>query len=154
VFLSTYEKPLDAKRRLQVPSDYREAARFIGQTQSGTDTGEGLYVFAALDFDCLELGGERLFSRYQDLIEKLDFGAHQRRLLEHAIYGGMMRLGFDSGGRITLPDEICRRFGFDSRVVLVGLGDRFQIWRPSAYETHHDEAMIQARALFRTHGVS
>jgi MraZ protein len=146
VFLSTYEKPLDAKRRLQVPADYREAAKGV----TGAD--EGLYAFAALDLDCVELGGALLFSRYQGLIENLDFGSKERRLLEHAIYSGMMRLGFDSGGRITVPDDMCRRFGFESNIVLVGLGDRFQIWRPEAYSVHHQEAMKQARVIFNSQG--
>ena len=47
--------------------------------------------------------------------------------------GGMVQLGFDTAGRITLPESFCDQFGLADWVVLVGMRDRFQIWSRDAY---------------------
>ena len=46
VFLSSHEKPIDAKRRLLVPQDFRAAALI---PVPGIENFEGVYAFAAFD---------------------------------------------------------------------------------------------------------
>ena len=43
---------------------------------------------------------------------------------------------FDTAGRVTLPESLCEMFGLTDWVVLVGLGDRFQIWSREAFQAH------------------
>ncbi len=126
VFLSTYEKQLDAKRRIVAPQDFRAAL-------GGFD---GIYCFPAIEADCLEAGGQALFDRYQALIGELAVGDPLRNALETSVLGGMTRLSFDTAGRITLPDSLCETVGISDWVVLTGLGDRFQIWSRDAFKTH------------------
>lgn len=119
VFLSTYEKQLDAKRRLLIPGDFRTA-------ENGAE--HGVFLFPSIEADCLEAGGEHLFAVYNEMIQSLPFGSAERSALEWQVMGEQVRLSYDSGGRITLPDHLCLEAGLSGDVVIVGLNDRFQIW--------------------------
>jgi MraZ protein len=127
VFLSTFEKQLDAKRRIVVPQEFR------AQTAGPFD---GVFCFPSIEADCIEGGGKALFDRYSVLIEELEFGDPIRSALEQSVFGGMAQLSYDTAGRITLPELLCDQFGLALDVVLVGLGDRFQIWERTAFQAH------------------
>ena len=136
VFLSTFEKQLDSKRRIVVPQEFRAlAAGVFG----------GVFCFPSIEADCLEAGGEALFNQYQTLIGELAFGDPLRSALETSIYGGASQLSFDTAGRITLPDTLCQEFGIDDWVAVVGLGDRFQIWSREAFRAHRTAQRLAAR---------
>ena len=127
MFLSTFEKQLDAKRRLVVPQEFRALA---------AGPFDGVFCFPSIEADCIEGGGKALFDRYVGVIEELPFGDPLRSALETSILGGMAKLSFDPAGRITLPETLCDLFGLTDEVVLVGLGDRFQIWARDAFQAH------------------
>ena len=66
MFLSTFEKQVDAKRRIVVPLEFR--ALLLGPF-------DGVVVFPSIEADCVEGGGKALFDRYTGLIEELGKGA-------------------------------------------------------------------------------
>ncbi len=136
MFLSTFEKQLDSKRRIVVPQEFRGLA-------SGPF--DGVFCFPSIEADCLEGGGQALFQQYRATIEELAFGDPLRSALETAVYGGMCQLGFDAAGRITLPEALCQEAGLSDWVVLVGLGDRFQIWSRDAFAAHRADQRRLAR---------
>ncbi len=102
MFHSTYEKQLDAKRRLLVPQEFRAAA---------AGPFDGVFCFPSIEHDCIEGGGQALFDTYLGVIDELAFGDPLRSALEASVLGGMTRLAYDSAGRITLPDSLCQAFG-------------------------------------------
>ena len=137
MFLSTFEKQLDLKRRIVVPQEFRAAV-------SGPF--DGVFCFPSIEADCIEGGGKALFDRYSGVIEELPFGDPLRSALETSVLGGMARLSFDTAGRITLPDLLCKDFGLTDWVTVVGLGDRFQIWERDAFKAHRATQRDFARA--------
>jgi MraZ protein len=143
VFLSTYEKQLDAKRRLLIPQDFRSAA-------NGAE--HGVFCFPSIEADCLEAGGDHLFNQYRQVIDDLPFGDPLRSALEVAVFGALKTLSFDAGGRITLTDALCERMGVDpaggETVVIVGIGERFQIWNRERWLAHEAKARATAGAGF------
>ncbi|MEW5684143.1 MAG: division/cell wall cluster transcriptional repressor MraZ [Pseudomonadota bacterium] len=136
MFLSTFEKQLDSKRRIVVPQEFRAAV-------SGPF--DGVFCFPSIEADCLEGGGKALFDRYNGVIEELDFGDPLRTALETSILGGMAKLSFDTAGRITLPETLCDMFGLTDWVTVVGLGDRFQIWERGAFNAYRAAQRDAAR---------
>ncbi|MDR3508068.1 MAG: division/cell wall cluster transcriptional repressor MraZ [Caulobacteraceae bacterium] len=134
MFLSTFEKPVDSKRRLVVPQEFRTSV-------SGPF--DGVFCFPSVEADCIEGGGKALFDRYQSLISELEVGDPLRFSLEFTVLGGMAQLSFDTAGRVTLPENLCQMFGLTDQAVIVGLGDRFQIWKPEAF---HAERLSQRQA--------
>jgi len=137
VFLSTYEKQLDAKRRLLIPGDFRTA-------ENGAEN--GIFLFPSVEADCLEAGGDRLFAVYQEMIDSLPFGSEERSALEWQVMGEQVRLSFDSGGRITLPEHLCTEAEFGESVVIIGLKDRFQIWAKDKYMARRAQQRAAAKA--------
>lgn len=147
MFLSTFEKQLDAKRRIVVPQEFRALV-------SGPF--DGVFCFPSIEADCVEGGGKALFDRYLGVIEEMPFGDPVRSALETSVLGGMAKMSFDTAGRITLPEQLCDQFGLTDWVVLVGLGDRFQIWEREAFQAHRAaqrelarEGLAQLRAQQR-----
>lgn len=136
MFLSTFEKPLDAKRRFVVPVEFRAVV---------AGPFDGVYCFPSIEAGCIEGGGKALFDRYESLIGELDVGDPLRYALEFSIRGGMAQLSFDTAGRVTLPEPLCEMFGLTDKVSVVGLGDRFQIWAPEAFQAQRAEQAKIAR---------
>ena len=136
MFLSTFEKQLDGKRRIVVPQEFR--ALTAGPL-------DGVFCFPSIEADCIEGGGKALFDKYQAVIEELPFGDPLRSALETSIFGGVHQLSFDTAGRITLPDALCQSFGLTDWVAVVGLGERFQIWEREAFRAHKAAQRLAAR---------
>src|SRR4051794_18444773 len=136
MFLSTFEKQLDAKRRIVVPQEFRALT-------SGPF--DGVFCFPSIEADCIEGGGQALFDRYKGVIDELEFGDPLRSALETSVLGGMARLSYDTAGRITLPEALCESFGLSDWVAVVGLGDRFQIWNREAFQAHRAAQRDTAR---------
>ncbi len=142
MFLSTFEKQLDAKRRIVVPQEFR--ALVAGPF-------DGVFCFPSIEADCLEGGGQTLFERWKATVEELAFGDPLRAALETSVMGGMTRLSFDTAGRITLPETLCEAFGMTDWVAVVGLGDRFQIWPLEAFKAHREAQRLAARQGLAEH---
>jgi MraZ protein len=135
VFISTFEKQLDAKRRIVAPAEFRAAVAPLS----------GMFCFPSIEADCIEGGGEALFKSYCALIDEFPFGDPTRTALETSIMGGMTQLGFDTAGRVTLPEPLCEQFGLTDWVMVVGLGERFQIWSRDAWRARSAEQRGIAR---------
>ena len=143
VFLSTYEKQLDGKRRLLIPQEFRTA-------ENGAE--HGVFCFFSIESDCLEAGGDKLMAEYVAMIEELPFGDDVRTALEETFYAGQRPLSYDGGGRITLPEHLCQDAGLGEDVVIVGLGSRFQIWDRARWNARRDERRALARQAVRERG--
>ena len=137
MFLSTFEKQLDGKRRIVVPQDYRA-------TLSGP--GDGLFVFPSIRSNCIEGGGQELFARYAKMADDLEFGDELRDSIERNVFGEMQKLAFDPAGRITLPEHLCEQYGLSDWIAVVGLRDRFEIWERETYRAQRDADREFAKA--------
>jgi MraZ protein len=136
VFLSTYEKQLDGKRRLLIPQEFRTA-------DNGAE--HGVFCFFALADDCLEAGGDRLMAEYVARIEALPFRSYLPTALDETFYAGHRHLSLVGGGRITLPEGLCEDAGLGEDVVIVGLGPRFQIWDRARWNARRPASRSLAR---------
>ena len=142
MFLSTFDKQLDVKRRIVVPQEFRALV-------SGPF--DGVFCFPSIEADCIEGGGKALFDRYAAVIEELEFGDPLRTALETSVLGGMAKLSFDTAGRVTLPENLCEMFGLTDWVAVVGLGERFQIWEREAFQAHRAAQREAAREGLAQH---
>ncbi len=154
MFLSTFEKQLDSKRRIVVPQEFRAFAQSVPSAIVPASAGfDGVYCFPAFEADCLEAGGPALLDRYSKIMTELDFGDPLRLALETSVLGEMRPLSFDTAGRITLPESFCDMLGLSDWVSIVGLGDRFQIWSRDAFQAHRiaqREAAREGLSALRT----
>ena len=137
MFLSTTINGVDAKGRVSVPADFRSVVR--------GGVFDGIIVWPSFEGPYLEGGGQALLERYQSLIEDMDPYDEARIAFERAIFGAAKPLSFDANGRVTLPRELIEHAQLDGKATFVGLGSRFELWSPSLYSAHQEEARKFAR---------
>lgn len=128
MFLSTSTNTIDAKGRTSVPAAFRDhvgddAAIFVWPSVRGSFLDGGGKVL-------MESIQREIFDRVSDgTLSPGDAEAQQTLLL-----GGARRLSYDATGRIVLPEAFRDHAGLTDAATFVGLGNRFQIWNPSAHE--------------------
>lgn len=138
MFLGTHVNGLDAKGRVSVPADFRAIVRAEGL--------EGVYCWPSPDGACLVGCGASLMGRYKSLADDMDLFDPLRDALAHSVFAGVRTLNFDANGRITLPEAFVTHAGLNGQSAFVGLADRFEIWRPDAYQDRQAEAHARLRA--------
>lgn len=135
MFLSSYESSVDVKKRVSIPAPFRKAL-------AGEDS---VYLWPSIDKPCIEGAGYALVEGYGASISDLDLLDPARNALATFIMGEARPARYDEGGRIVLDPELIAKAGIKDKVRFVGLGDRFQIWNPDAFEAARAE--IHALAL-------
>ena len=125
MFLGRYHHSLDAKGRLTIPARFREAR------------GEGAYVVQGFDGNLMVLPPAVFRVLYQR-VNRLSITDPKARLLRRLILSAAAEVELDRSGRILLPPYLREAAELDGEVVLVGVGDYFEIWSAEAWERQLD----------------
>ena len=112
---------LDAKGRLAIPIRYRESI----QEQCG---GRLVLTYSAFDSGALWLYPEPDWERVRDEVTGLSTFNPGHRSLQRRLVGSATALEPDGANRIQLPLTLRQVTGLEKRVVLLGMGNRFEIW--------------------------
>ena len=112
---------LDAKGRLAIPMRYRDAI----QELCG---GRLVLTYSAFDSGALYLYPEQEWERVRDEVTGLSTFNSGHRSLQRKLVGSASAIEPDGSGRIQLPQTLRQVTGLEKRVVLLGMGDRFEIW--------------------------
>ena len=146
-FVSTFTNKIDAKGRVSVPAPFRAVLERDGYASAGST---GIYCYPSLDAPALDCGGERLAQKIDGLLACLPDYSIERDELSVALYGDVQVLSIDGDGRIVVPEGLRAHAGLGDaggQVTFVGLGDKFQIWEPGAF----DERRKAAREKVQEH---
>lgn len=138
-FVSSFTNRLDAKGRVSIPASFRGVL--------ARDGFEGLYVHLSLEADALDAGGNGLLAEIDSLIGRFPPFSDERDQFSMALYGNSEVLKVDPEGRVSLTETLKAHAGITDAVVFVGLGHKFQIWEPSRFQRHLDEARRKVRDL-------
>jgi MraZ protein len=112
---------LDAKGRLAIPKRYRDSI----QEQCG---GQLVLTYSAFDSGALYLYPEKEWERVRDDVTGLSTFDPGHRSLQRRLVGSASTVEPDGNGRIQLPQTLRQVAGLERRVVLLGMGNRFEIW--------------------------
>ncbi len=112
---------LDAKGRLAIPMRYRDAIR----EQSD---GKLVLTYSAFDSGALYLYPEKEWERVRNEVTGLSTFNPGHRALQRKLVGSASALEPDGNGRIQIPQTLRQVAGLEKRVVLLGMGSRFEIW--------------------------
>ena len=112
---------LDAKGRLAIPMRYRDAV----QEQCG---GRLVLTYSAFDSGALYMYPEQEWERVRDEVTSLSTFNPGHRSLQRKLVGSASAVEPDANGRIQLPQTLRQVAGLEKRVVLLGMGNRFEIW--------------------------
>jgi MraZ protein len=139
-FIGTVQGTLDAKGRVCIPSPYRQslAARSTS----------GVYVCPSFVEPALEAFGEDVLQSFNERLSHLDpffSAAHDDQA--YAVLSSSQLLTLDEQGRVRLPDAVIAHAGLKDRVTFVGMGSKFQIWEPGAFDAKRSTWIANARGL-------
>ena len=145
-FLSHFTHRFDAKGRVSIPAPFRQVL--------AKDGFEGVYAYPSLDVPALECGGLRLLQEIDALLATMPAFSSARDAFATALLGTSEILRMDAEGRVTLDDRLKTSLGLGDEAVFVGQGHKFQIWEPSRFATHLEEARLSLRRLRAERGVA
>lgn len=124
---------LDPKNRLAIPARYRE----ILQQSFGNRV-----IITLESPQCLLLYPEANWVNVREKIQNLSTGSHPLvKSYQRLVLGYAEALEMDKAGRVLLPATLKNLAGLDKDTVLVGLGNRFEIWDKLKWEAETAKAL-------------
>ncbi|MBI5462610.1 MAG: division/cell wall cluster transcriptional repressor MraZ [Gammaproteobacteria bacterium] len=121
---------LDAKGRLALPTRYR------GQLEESCG---GQLVLTVHDDGCLLLYPSPEWEDIERALVRLPNQNQQTRRLQRMLLGHATEAEIDSHGRILIPPRLRDFASLDKRVVLAGLGKKFEIWNEEAWDRSRND---------------
>ena len=121
---------LDSKGRLAVPVKYRDLIASACQNKL-------VLTYNAYENDSLWLYPEKEWEHIRDEVMKLSTFDPSHRALQRRLVGSAYHIEPDKGSRILLPVTLRQVAKMDKKVVILGMGNKFEIW--------NDEALMKSR---------
>lgn len=122
---------LDSKGRMALPTRYRDAVAEASSNRL-------VLTYSAFDSGCLWLYPEPEWERVRDQVMGLSTFNASHRSLQRRLVGSATQLELDGNGRMLLPQTLRQVAGLEKKIVLMGMGARFEIW--------NDNVLNQRRA--------
>jgi MraZ protein len=139
VFFGETAINLDAKGRLAVPMRYRDDLK----EQCGNRL---VLTYSAFDSGVLWLYLEKEWQRVRDEVMDLPSLNPSHRALQRRLVGSATAVEPDGSGRILLPSSLREFTGLEKRVVLLGMGSRFEIWNENTLNQKRVEENLEEQA--------
>lgn len=114
---------LDPKRRLTIPSEWRETIGVPGT----------LYALPGVEQRCLTLFPAREMIQRLQKLRNLSIADAQARQFARVLGSQSQLAPWDTAGRIRIKDELLSYAGLVDQVVLVGAIDKFELWNPERW---------------------
>ena len=138
-FTSEFESKLDTKGRLVLPSRIKAQLPEGGGNELVVRRGfePCLIIYPMVEF-------KKVFSKISGLSE---FNEEYRKL-QRNFFSGTVTVELDSNGRMLIPKNMLTYAGIDKDMILVGMGNKVELWNPSIYEKHqiHDPGELSKLA--------
>lgn len=137
-FISSYTYSLDAKKRILIPSKFRD------------ELGDSFYITRSLD-DCLTIYPEKVWHEFIDGLNNLpdtDSAIAREYFMAYAL-----KCTPDSSGRILLEDKHMRHAKIGKNAVFVGASKTINLWSEELWtereESRDREAIRRLLSLNR-----
>ena len=129
MYFGNYEHSLDDKGRLLIPSKLRE----------GLKADSSLYILKGFE-GCLSVYNESEFLKLTKECESISFNKKNSRDYLRLVLSSVVELSIDKVGRIQLPSQTLNKFNIKKEVVIIGVGDHFEIWDLKKFNEYQSEA--------------
>ncbi|MBL7142541.1 MAG: division/cell wall cluster transcriptional repressor MraZ [Candidatus Pacebacteria bacterium] len=131
MFSGEYTYSIDEKKRLAVPSKFRQLL------------GKKAVITRGLD-NCLFLYPLTAWSKLAKKISQLPLAQSDARGFARLMLGGAMEVKFDNLGRILIPDYLKNYSGLKKKIVFIGLYDRIEIWDDLEFQKYKKKTEMAA----------
>lgn len=119
MFFGQYRHNLDEKGRLMVPARFRDVL-----------AAAGAYVMEGFDRNLMVMTTST-FERITDQVAQTNLLDPKARKLSRKIFSNAYAVDVDRAGRILLPLNLRPLADLETEVIVVGVGDYFELWSPA-----------------------
>jgi MraZ protein len=128
--LGQHRYQLDAKGRIALPQRYRD------------EFAAGVYLTLGQDGCLFAYPGEE-WSRRSREVRSAPIGGKEGRNYARMFFGNAERADLDGQGRLVIPQSLRSRAGLAKEVVVLGVGERLEIWEAGVWD-REEQALIGA----------
>ena len=128
---------IDDKGRLAIPTSYRDlVARACGNRL--------VLTYSPFDMGCLYLYPQDVWEKVRDQVNALPRTRSVNRQMQFKLVGAAAFVEPDGSGRISIPASQRSACGLDTRAVLLGMGDKFELWSEQAHHAQIRQTLSDA----------
>ncbi|HEY0180289.1 MAG TPA: division/cell wall cluster transcriptional repressor MraZ [Dokdonella sp.] len=117
---------LDDKGRVAIPAAHRDAIAKVGANRL-------VVTYNPFEHGCLWIFPESEWERVRDEVNALPSVKAVHRNLQMKLVGAAARVEPDGNGRVLLPASQRAAAGIEKRAVLLGMGNKFELWSEQAH---------------------
>ncbi|HRF62101.1 MAG TPA: division/cell wall cluster transcriptional repressor MraZ [Candidatus Competibacter sp.] len=132
MFRGLHRLSLDNKGRLSIPAVYRQ--RLL-------EASDGRMVLTVDRDRCLLLYPLNTWEDIERKLIQLSSTHKRARALKRLLLGHAEECCLDAGGRILLPEPLREFASLEKRVVLLGQGNKFEIWNEQGWQDWRDSVL-------------
>ncbi len=125
MLMGEYRHNIDSKKRLIIPAKFRE------------ELGEKFVITRGIE-ECLFVYSTSEFERIVSKLKEIPFTKKDARSFMRFFLSGATTVEFDKQGRVTLPTTLTDYAKIDKETVVVGTGDRLEIWSSSSWDDFYN----------------
>lgn len=134
MLIGEYIHTMDDKNRISLPVKFRK------------EMGKKIVVAPGLD-NCLSIFTLKEWGKISERLSESSMLAADNRSFNRFMFGGAVEIDVDAIGRILLPDFLKDRASLKSRVVMIGVQNRVEIWNDRAWSDYKKVVADRADAL-------
>lgn len=127
-----YNYAMDAKGRVAIPAKLRQELGDIIYVSKGTD-------------NCLFVYAEASWDKITEKLAAMPISKAQK--LQRTLFPSAARFELDTQGRILLPQKLRAYAGLQKDTVIVGVGNRAEIWSFEAWQRFDEEELTPESML-------
>lgn len=131
LLIGEYEHSLDAKGRVIMPAKLRE------------DMGEKFILTKGLD-GCLFGFSQNEWANFEEKLKTLPLTNKNARDFVRFFLSGATECEMDKQGRFLVASNLREYAGMDKEIVVIGVGNRIEIWNKEKWTVHNSAENISA----------
>ena len=127
LFTGEYECKMDAKGRLTLPSKVKSKLPEVSGNQLILSLGlePCLVIYPLVEYRKI----------YAQIASMNEFNEEYRRL-QRNFFRRIAEIELDGAGRILIPKTMSKYANLDKEIILVGMGNRMELWDSTVYEEY------------------
>ncbi|HEX5338098.1 MAG TPA: division/cell wall cluster transcriptional repressor MraZ [Gallionella sp.] len=136
MFQGSTQLNLDSKGRLAIPAQYRDL--LLAHCA-------GSLVLTADEDGCLLVYPEPEWQPIRDKLMKASSFNARVRTLQRLLVGNAAVVPMDGAGRVLIPPTLRSFAALDKRAMLVGQGNKFELWDEAKWQAQQEAALALMR---------
>ena len=101
---------------------------------------------------CLTLYTEQSWEVTEQQVSQLNDFDEENRIFRRRFLGGITEVELDVAGRMLLPPSLKEYAGLQKDIILIGLGDKIEIWDTAKYKQLFEEFSSETYSKLASQG--